>query len=136
MYHIVCLTKYRKVIVDEKVDKIIKDTCLEIAKRYDIHFLEVGTDLDHVHFLVQSIPMYLPTKVVRVIKSITGREVFAKVPEIKKELWGGEFWSDGYCISTVGKNGTETVISEYVKDQGKDKKYIQIHKDQIKMFDV
>ena len=64
--------------------------------------LEIGTDKDHVHFLVQSVPTYSVTKLVTIIKSVTAREVFRLCPHVKKELWGGEFWTDGYYASTVG----------------------------------
>ena len=53
------------------------------------------------------------------IKSVTAREIFKKVPDVKKQLWGGEFWTSGYFISTVGKHGDENVIKNYVKNQGK-----------------
>jgi REP element-mobilizing transposase RayT len=69
--------------------------CLEITKRYHVEFLEIGTDKDHVHFLVQSVPTYSPTKIVAMIKSLIAREVVARVPSVKKQLWGGEFWADG-----------------------------------------
>ncbi len=93
--------------------------CSEIQKRYEIQFLEIGTDKDHVHFLVQSVPLYSPKKIVQIIKSITAREIFKCCPEVKKYLWGGEFWSDGYFISTVGAHGSEDMIKNYVKQQGK-----------------
>ena len=134
IYHLVCPTKYRRVVITDKVDKILKETCLGIALRYEMHFLEIGTDRDHVHFLIQTIPMTLPTNMVRKIKSLTSREIFDQAPEIKKQLWGGEFWSDGYYLSTVGKNGSETVIQEYVKGQGSQKEYIKLHKDQLQLF--
>jgi len=89
--------------------------------RYEIEFLEIGTDGDHVHFLVQSVPSYSPTKIVRIIKSITAKEIFRQMPEVKKKMWGGEFWSDGYFISTVGSHGTEEMLKQYVKNQGKSK---------------
>jgi putative transposase len=76
LYHYVCPAKYRRVVFSDSVDNTLKDTCLEISKRYQIHFLEIGTDKDHVHFLVQSVPMYSPTKIVTIIKSLTAREVF------------------------------------------------------------
>jgi len=79
---------------------VLRDIRLEIAARYEITFLELGTDRDHVHFLVHSIPAYSPTKLVHVIKSLTAWEIFRRVPAVKKYLWGGEFWSDGYYIST------------------------------------
>ena len=88
IYHIVCPAKYRKAVFSDAVDQTLKEICLEIAKRYEIHFLEVGADQDHVHFLVQSVPTFSPTKIVRTIKSITAREIFRKIPSVKKDLWG------------------------------------------------
>ena len=77
--------------------------CLDIAQRYDIVFVEIGTDRDHVHFLVQSVPSYSPRRIVHIIKRLTAREIFARVPAVKKQLWGGQFWSDGYYVGTVGQ---------------------------------
>ena len=118
MYHFVFPAKYRRVVIDENVDKIIKETCVEISKRYEIYFLEIGTDKNHVHFLIQSVPRYSPTQIVRIVKRITAKEVFAKCPEVKKKLWGGEFWSDGFYVATVSEHGNEKVIANYVKNQG------------------
>ncbi len=118
LYHIVCPTKYRRAVFTPIVDEKLKEICAEIAVRYEIEFLEIGTDSDHVHFLVQSVPTYSPTKIVRTIKSITAKEIFRQMPEVKKQLWGGEFWSDGYFISSVSTHGTEEIIKEYVKNQG------------------
>ncbi len=88
LYHIVCPAKYRRVVITDEVDQVLKSVCLEIAKRCEILFVEIGTDRDHVHFLVQSVPMYSPTKIVRIIKSITAREIFKQVPSVKQKLWG------------------------------------------------
>ena len=107
----------RRVVFDANVDAVLKEVCLEIAKRYAIIFLEIGTDKDHVHFLIQSVPTYSPTKIVKTITSITAREVFKRVPAVKRQLWGGEFWSKGYFISTVGRHGNEEVIRQDVKKQ-------------------
>ena len=102
---------------------------LEIEKRYDyIKFLEIGIDNDHVHFLIQSTPNYSPSQIVKIIKSITARQIFVECPQVKKKLWGGQFWTDGYFVATVGKNQNESVIKEYVKNQGKqDAEYRQLH---------
>jgi len=110
-----------------RVDKELRDVCLEISKRYEIIFLEIGTDMDHVHFLVQAIPMYSPKKIVQTIKSITAQEIFRRVPSVKKALWGGEFWLKGYFINTVGQFGNEKSITEYVKKQGREKEYKKLH---------
>src|SRR5919106_6951340 len=95
IYHLVCPAKYRRVVFGEDVDTVLKEVCLEISKRYEIAFLEIGTDKNYVHFLSQSVPSYSPTKIIRIIKSITAREIFKRVPSVKKQLWGGEFWSKG-----------------------------------------
>jgi putative transposase len=100
---------------------------VEISKRYEIEFLEIGTDKNHVHFLVQSVPKYSPTKIIQTIKSITAREIFARHPELKKKLWGGEFWSDGYFVNTVSKFGSEATIRNYVKKQGVEEEYVKLH---------
>ena len=133
-YHIVCPAKYRRVVFTEEVDQILRTVCSEIAKRYEIIFLEIGTDKDHVHFLVQTVPMYSPTKVVRVIKSITAREVFRQMPSVKKQLWGGQFWSDGYYISTVGRHGSEEEIRRYVACQRREEEYTILDEQQLKLF--
>ncbi len=135
IYHYVCPAKYRKVVIDTKVEEILKETCLEIAKRYEIEFVEIGTDKDHVHFLIQSVPKYSPTRIIQIVKSITAREVFKRVPEVKKKLWGGEFWSDGYYVSTVGQHGSEETIRKYVQNQGRTEEYQQLHGQQLKLFE-
>jgi REP element-mobilizing transposase RayT len=135
IYHFVCPAKYRRVVFDENVDTVIKETCLEIEKRYEIRFLEIGTDRNHVHFLIQSVPTYSATKIIRTVKGITAREVFEKCPHVKKKLWGGQFWSDGYYVNTVGMRGNEKTVSEYVKNQGKESEYKRLASQQLKLFD-
>lgn len=135
IYHIVCPSKYRKVIFTEKADEILKETCIEISKRYEIHFLEIGTDKDHVHFLIQTVPTNTITQVVKTIKSITARELYKRDPEIKRKMWGGAIWTSGYFVNTVGKKGNEGTITNYVKNQKIEKEYRLIHKDQIRLFD-
>ena len=128
MYHLVFPAKYRRAIFDEKIDTELRNVCLEIEQRFEIKFLEIGTDGDHVHFLVQSVPMYSVKKIVQMIKSLTAREIFRRCPEVKRKLWGGEFWSDGYFASTVGKHGDEAMIGKYVKGQGGE--YQKLHSNQ------
>lgn len=136
LYHIVFPCKYRKAVLVKGVDDAIKDVCLEIEKRYELKFLEIGTDIDHIHFLVQSVPTYSVTKLVTMIKSITSREIFKDFPQVKKQLWGGEFWSDGYFASTVGKHGDENMIGKYVQNQGIKEPYKKLHADyQLMLFE-
>ena len=135
LYHLVCPAKYRKVVYTKDVDKELKEICLEISKRYEISFMEIGTDDNHVHFLLQTVPMYSPRRLSQVVKSITAREMFRRVPEVKKKLWGGEFWTKGYFINTVSEHGNEEVIRKYVREQGREEEYRQIHRPQLDFFD-
>jgi putative transposase len=73
LYHLVFPAKYRKAVFDESVDAVLREVCLEIERRYEIQFVEIGVDKDHVHFLVQSVPTYSVTKLVTMIKSLTAR---------------------------------------------------------------
>jgi putative transposase len=128
LYHFVCPAKYRRVVFDAEVGKTLKDICLQISLRYEIHFIEIGTDKNHVHFLIQSVPKLSPTQIITTIKSITAKEIFKAHAEVKQKLWGGEFWSDGYFVNSVSKFGDETTISKYVRDQGNEKEYTILHK--------
>ena len=133
LYHLVFPAKYRKAVFDERVDSVLREVCLDIEKRYELKFLEIGVDKDHVHFLVQSVPGYSVKKIVTMIKSITAIEIFKRLPEVKNQLWGGEFWSDGYFASTVGKHGDEKTVAKYVEKQGKE--YLKLHQDfQLSLF--
>ncbi len=133
LYHLVFPAKYRRAVFDEQVDEVLREVCLEIEKRYEVKFIEIGVDKDHVHFLVQSVPTYSVTKLVKMIKSLTAKEVFRRCPQVKQKLWGGEFWSDGYFASTVGKHGDEGMIANYVKKQGNE--YLRLHRDeQLALF--
>ena len=133
LYHVVCAAKYRRVIFSEHVDEVLREACLEIAKRYEMVFLEIGTDRNHVHFLIQSVPTYSPSKVVQTVKSLTARHVFAQAPEVKKQLWGGEFWGKGYFMTTVGQHGNEKVIATYIRKQGTEAVYKQLHKQPLQL---
>jgi REP element-mobilizing transposase RayT len=134
LYHFVCPTKYRRIVFNEAVDQSLKDICLEISKRYEIEFIEIGTDNDHVHFLIQSIPTMSPSKIIQAVKSITAKEIFSLHPEVIQQLWGGEFWTKGYYVNTVGRHGDENSIQAYVKAQGTEKEYKRIHHQQLSLF--
>ena len=135
IYHVVCPAKYHRVVFDREVDQELRAIYLGIAKRYEIEFLEIGTDRDYVHFLVQSVPTYSPTKIVRTVKSLTAREIFRRVPRVKDKLWGGEFWSKGYFITTVGRHGSEETVQRYVEQQDRAAEYERLHHQQLKLFE-
>ena len=133
LYHVVCPAKYRRDVFSEPVVHTLKQVCFGISNTYEIHFVEIGADEDHIHFLTQSIPMMLPKAMVQTVKSITAKQIFKFHPDVKKKLWGGHLWTEGSYIATVGARGNETVIAEYVKNQGKN--YVQFHRDQPTLFE-
>ena len=134
LYHVVCPAKYRRKVFTEEVENTLKEVCIDIDERHEMHFVEIGADEDHVHFLIQSVPVLSPHRIVQIIKSITAKEVFRLHPEVKQKLWGGKFWTSGYYANTVGQYGNEKVIKEYVRKQGRI--YHQIHRGQLTLFDL
>ena len=107
LYHLVCSTKYRRAVITDEVDAVLKRVCFDISNRYEVVFLEIGADRDHVHFLVQS---------------------------VRAQLWGGAFWSSGYYFNTVGRHGSEETIRQYVSGQGRQSEYHKWHSQQLELF--
>lgn len=117
-YHIVFPVKYRKALLSKEIEATILSLTTEISERYEIVFEQIGCDKNHIHILCSFHPKYSISEVVRKFKSITAREIFKSHPEIKKDLWGGEFWTDGFYAATVGERGNWEVVKRYVKNQG------------------
>ena len=114
------VVKYRKdLFLNEEYVTFMKGTLEELEKRYFLTTETIGFDEDHVHLLMQAAPRYSPSRVVQIVKSITAKELFKHFPEIKEELWGGEFWSDGEYIGTVGEGANADIIRNYIKKQGR-----------------
>ena len=136
LYHFVFPAKYRKKIFDERVDDKLRDVCIDISERYEINFVEIGNDVDHVHILVQSIPTITVSRIVTIIKSITAKEIFKEFPQLKKDMWGSSLWTSGYYANTVGMYASKDTIVNYIKNQGgNEKDYVKIHEGQLK-FDL
>ena len=118
-------------MLDPKVTEIIKETSEGIAERYSIDMEAIGCDSGHIHLLCGAHPKIAPGKIVQIFKSITAREIFRRKPSIKKELWGGEFWSDGYYVGTVGERANWDTVESYVQKQGLSKTSLR----QLKLFE-
>ncbi len=119
-YHLMFVVKYRKdLFLNEQYSEFMKEVLQDLEKRYFLTTETIGFDEDHVHILMQAAPRYAPSRVVQIVKSITARELFKRFPEIKEELWGGEFWSDGGYIGTVGEGANADIIRSYIKKQGR-----------------
>ena len=118
-YHIVMPVKYRKALIDDRVERLLREVSAEIEQRYEIEIEALGTDGDHVHLLCGAHPKFSPGLIVRRYKSLSARELFKREPWLKRELWGGSFWSSGYFVGTVGERGNWAVVERYVQNQGK-----------------
>ena len=114
-YHLVWAPKYRKWILKEKLRDTVKKLFEEILKARDCEIEEMEIAEDHVHIFTSIPPKYSVGEMVRVLKSVSAKEIFQRHPEVKKELWGGEFWEDGYFVRTVGDKVTSEIIKKYIK---------------------
>jgi len=133
LYHIVFPVKYRNSAISEEVGTGLKERCIELSHRYEIHFLEIGYEDNHVHFLIQSVPNLSISEICMKVKSITAKEIFKRFPEVKAKLWGGNFWTSGYYTNTVGQYRNKDVIKRYIENQGK--KYQKVHEAQLTLFE-
>ena len=119
-YHIQLTVKYRKALLNKKIEKIVISTMSEFKERYDMEVSEIGFDQNHIHILCRFLPKYSGGQVIKIIKSITAKQIFNECPEVKTELWGGEFWTDGYYISTISRRGSKKIIENYIRNQGRE----------------
>ena len=117
-YHIVFPVKYRRALLRPAIEQELVRIAVEISERYDIEIEQMGADKNHIHLLCSAHPKVSIGQIVRVYKSNTARELFLTFPDLKKELWGGEFWSDGYYAATVGMRNNWETVYKYVKNQG------------------
>ncbi len=116
VYHLVWCPKYRKnVFVQEEIRERAGQLIREICEEYGFEIEEMEVAEDHVHILISFPPKHSIGEVVRTIKSISARELFREFPRIKKRLWSGELWEDGYFARTVGDRLTRQIIDKYIK---------------------
>ena len=133
LYHLVFPAKYRREVFTDEVEESLKSVCVGISLRYEINFLEIGLEADHVHFLAQSVPVMPVSKIVTTIKSITAMEIFRMHKEVKIKLWGGSLWTSGYYANTVGLYASKDVITRYIEGQGHNKaEYKKLYDGQLR----
>ncbi len=116
-YHFVFTVKYRKALMRPEVEAHLVHIAHEIEERYSLSMEAMGADQNHIHLLCSAHPKHSPGDIARLYKSITARQLFVALPALKKELWGGEFWSDGYYVASVGERGNWERVKEYVLTQ-------------------
>ena len=116
-YHLVWIPKYRKHILDDEVSDYLKEVFRKIAEEYGFKIDTLGIMEDHVHIYVEARPKYSPAQIVQIMKSISAREVFKKFPKLRKKLWAGDLWNDGYFVRSVGDKVSADVIRKYIEYQ-------------------
>ena len=121
-YHLVWAPKYRKWILRGDIRQCVEELFHQIAESFDFEMEELAIAEDHVHVFLSFPPRYSIAKVVGILKSISASRIFHDHPEVKRELWGGEFWEDGYFVRTVGDRVTSETIRQYVKYHRQEKR--------------
>ena len=129
-YHVVWVPKYRKHIFNDEMREYVKGVLQRIAEEYEFNIDIMEVMEDHVHIFVEAPPRYAPSRVVQIMKSITAREVFKQYPELRKQLWAGELWSDGYFVRSVGDKVKADIIRKYIEYQNHEN-----NSSQLKMFE-
>jgi putative transposase len=128
-YHLVWTPKYRRWVQREDIRRRVREIFLEIGAHHGFEIQETRVAPDHVHIFLGFPPRYSIAQVVGMLKSISASEIFDEFPEVKKELWGGEFWEDGYFARTVGDKVTADLIKRYIKYH-----HDEVHSKQLKLF--
>ena len=125
-YHLVWIPKYRKQILSGEVSEYLKEVFQRIAEEYEFGIDTMEVMEDQVHIFVEAPPRYSPAQVVQILKSVSSREVFKKFPKLRKQLWAGELWSDGYFVRSVGDKVTADIIRKYIEYQIHEEKSLQL----------
>ena len=125
-YHLVWIPKYRKEILSGEVSQYLKEVFQLIADEYDFRIDTMGVLEDHVHIFAEVPPRYSPAQAVQILRSVSAREVFKKFPKLRKQLWAGELWSDGYFVRSVGDKVTADIIRKYIEYQAHEENSLQL----------
>ena len=127
-YHIVWTPKYRKALLVGEGAQTVQELFDQIAAAYDLEIDTMEVMEDHVHVLLSAPPRYAPARIAQILKSISARELFARFPRLRRQLWGGQFWEDGYFVRSVGDAVTAEIIRRYIRYQKSP------HKVQLRLF--
>jgi putative transposase len=129
-YHLVWIPKYRKDVLSGEVSGYLKEVFQQISEEYEFRIDTMEVMEDHVHIFVEVPPRYSPARAVQILKSVSAREAFKKFPKLRKQLWAGELWSDGYFVRSVGDKVTADIIRKYIEYQTHEENSLQ-----LRMFD-
>ena len=126
-YHFAFCPKYRREIFKEiDIDRAVKEAILNMAPYHDWIVEQMETDKDHIHVFISAPPRYSPAEIAKLIKTWTYSHVYQQFPQIKKYLWGGKMWSQGYYVSTVSDRTTKDEIKKYIQYQKEHEKQLRL----------
>ena len=117
LYHIVLPVRYRRKVFNEEIENTLKEVCIGISQRYEINFIEIGSDEDHIHFLVQSVPKMSITQIVKTLKSITAKHIFKRHHEVKSMLWEESFGQVDFMQIQLDNTGMKKLLKNMSKDK-------------------
>ena len=129
-YHLVWVPKYRAHILRGEVGEYIKEVFGQIAEEYEFRIDTMEVMEDHVHVFIEAPPAYSPARLVQVLKSISAREMLKRFRAMRREMWSGKIWSDGYFVRSVGDKVTADVIRKYIQYQKQES-----NPEQLRMFE-
>ena len=120
-YHIVWCVKYRRKVLIDDIEKTLKELLIEISNENNIKIVEMETNLDHIHILIECSPQHFIPNILKIFKGISARKLFLKHTDFKtsrdkNKLWNGHLWNPSYFVATVSKN-TEEQIKRYIQTQ-------------------
>ena len=124
-YHFVWTPKYRKEPLIGEVAEAVREIVQSVAEAYEMEIDTMEVMEDHVHVILSAPPRYSQARVMQIMKSISAREIFARFPWVRRKLWGGEFWGDGYFVRSIGDQVTSEIIRRYIRYQ-KSPKNVQL----------
>jgi putative transposase len=116
-YHLVWIPKYRANILGGEVSRYLKEVFARIAEEYEFHIDTMEVMEDHVPIFIEAPPSYSPARLVQVLKSISAKELYKKFPDMRKEMWSGKIWNEGYFVRSVGDKVTADIIRKYIEYQ-------------------
>lgn len=129
-YHFVWIPKYRRMILEDEIQKETKAIIHGIGERYDFEILEMSVKRDHIHLFLSAPPWYSPAEIVKTLKGVSAKHLFRRFPSIKEKLWGGNLWSRGYFVGTSGDKITNDLVRKYIQRQREQ----EDHTKQLELF--
>ncbi|MBA2877836.1 putative transposase [Anoxybacillus kamchatkensis] len=115
-YHMVWCVKYRHKVLIGDIDTRLKEILHQIAEEHGFTILQVESDGDHVHLLIDCTPQHSIPNIIKALKGVSARLLFKEFPQLKEKLGGGNLWNPSYFVATVSEH-TEAQIKQYIQNQ-------------------